>query len=218
MEPKDRAEAYIALSAQLNEQYHQRRSLEWQMHLALWTLLAAAAYALTTQAPSINHVLLVGALVIVVVVHFVFAVKIHTGQVKEQGLSFFYRKRAELLLHEDSVPSTTNDSITALPTSREEGSAMPDRLQRFFKSYWWWLGAEMITTMLIASAVYVLAVSAVPRATAESVSSLERDLNQARTELVQVRQRLDATEARLDRLQQVQLTAPTLPGRAATPR
>ncbi len=181
------------------------------MHLALWTLLAAAAYALTTQAPTIDRLILGASLAFFVGVHFVFAVKIHTGQILEQDLSIVYRHHAEFILREGTTIPSADASLEALATSREERSAMPVKLKAFFKSYFWWLGSELSTTVLIAAAVYFLAVSAVPRASADSVSDLKR-------ELAQVTHRLDAAEAKLDRPQQTQFPTPALPGDAKTPK
>ena len=206
---KELATAYISLSKQLHQQYHQRRSLEWQMHLALWTLLAAAAYAFATQALSIHRGLLIGALGIAAVAHFVFAVKIHIGQIKEQDLSILYRTRAESFLdNPQAAPSALGKdaSIDTLPMLREERSAMPERFKGFFKNYWWWLGAEMTVTLLISAAVYGVAVSAVPRPTPEALLAFEHEVSHMRTELVQLRERLATTEATLDKLQRVRLT------------
>jgi len=214
MNPKDRAAAYIALSKQLDQQYARRRSLEWKIHLAIWTLLVAAGYALLTYAPTISRVGLVVALAIMVFVHLVWAVKIHTGQFRDQQLSIVHREKAESILQNDldNVGAATIDASK----SREQWARMPDWLEIVFASYWWWLGAEVGTTVLMAVAVFGLAVSAAPRATTDQVSALQQELALTRTELTQLKTRVETTEARIAQMQQVPLSAPIVPGRPAT--
>lgn len=210
-EAKDRADAFITLSAQLHEQYHQRRSLEWQVHIALWTLLAAAAYVLATQAPTVNPLALVASLAAVLLVHLVFSVKIHQGQILEQDLSIVYRHQAESLLREGTAIPNTDVTLAALATAREERTPMSVRLQARFENYYWWLGAELGTTALIALVVYFLAINAVPPASKDSISALQ-------AELTLVRSRLDAAEARLERAEQTPFLNSTPPLASAPPK
>ena len=45
----DRIEVYLQLSDNLYKQYHDRRALEWKVHIAVWTLLALTAYLCVTN-------------------------------------------------------------------------------------------------------------------------------------------------------------------------
>ena len=42
MKENERVEGLTALSRQMMTQYHERRNLEWRIHVLLWTLLVAA--------------------------------------------------------------------------------------------------------------------------------------------------------------------------------
>jgi hypothetical protein len=143
-------ETYCALSKQLAEEYRARRTLEWQMHLALWTILAAAIYLCVA-----NHIYLGKSawwFLAVIPLHFVWTIKIVTGQVLEQRLSIYYRKCAVSLLQ---VSAPAPDSALP-PSAEEESSSMPDGLVRFFRPYLWWLFVQMGTTTLFCSFAIVL--------------------------------------------------------------
>jgi hypothetical protein len=115
------------------------------MHLALWTILAAAIYLCVT-----NHVHLGKAawwFLVVVPLHFVWTIKIVTGQVLEQKLSIHYRTCA-LNLIRDLTP--TLDPVSQ-PGPHEESSTMPSGLLRFFRPYFWWLVVQLGTTVLFCA-------------------------------------------------------------------
>lgn len=148
----ERAQAYMTLSQQLYQQYHDRRGLEWRIHIALWTLLLATGYGV------ISHNIHSGAysllLFLAVPLHAVWCIKIHRGNVLEQNLSIGYRKAAERILTGGSeTPTMGMDRIGRA----EEHSAMPQWLQEAFRGYWWWLGVEIAVTFLIATVVVRLA-------------------------------------------------------------
>lgn len=138
-------DTYCDLSKQLAEEYRARRTLEWQMHLALWTILAAAIYLCVT-----NHIHLGKSawwFLVVIPLHFVWTIKIVTGQVLEQRLSIYYRKCALRLLQD---PPPALDAASP-PSSEEESSSMPQGLLRFFRPYLWWLFVQMGTTLLLCA-------------------------------------------------------------------
>jgi hypothetical protein len=138
-------ESYCALSKQMAEEYRARRTLEWQMHLALWTILAAAIYLCVS-----NHIHFGKAawwILVVVPFHFVWTVKIASGQAREQKLSIYYRTCAVSLLR-DAAPA--QDASLPLATT-EEGSTMPTSLLNFFRPYLWWLFVQVGTTMLLCA-------------------------------------------------------------------
>ncbi|MDQ3772999.1 MAG: hypothetical protein M3461_00695 [Pseudomonadota bacterium] len=48
----EKLDGLLKLSAQLYGQYHDRCTLEWRVHVALWALLAGAGYAMLSQGRS----------------------------------------------------------------------------------------------------------------------------------------------------------------------
>ena len=126
MNPKELVSAYLALSTQLDRQYASRRSLEWKIHISLWTLLAAAGYAVLNYAPTVNHCGLIGALLVVTLLHFVWTVKMHTGQFRDQKRSQVYRDKADHLLHKFSDNQRQQ-------SQHVDGTRMPEWLQKCFE-------------------------------------------------------------------------------------
>jgi hypothetical protein len=142
---KDRAEIYRALSEQLHNQYNQRRELEWKIHVSIWTLISAFGYLLVSQPVCIGHKVLL--LFLMVPLHLIWCVKIHTGGFRDQHLSTQYRRAAELLL--------TNGRL--VDDGAENALLPPPWLRDKFRAYGWWLLAEVGTTFLLAAAVAYLA-------------------------------------------------------------
>lgn len=143
-----RLQAYVELARQMNAQYEGRRSLAWRIHLALWTLLAAAGYLMVSEEKHLGRVALV--FVGAVPLHLVWCFKIHIGQIREQNRSIRYRIAAELLA---STP--TRAGARTIDDSQER-SDLPPWVDRLFKSYWWWIVAEVGTTVLITVVVTML--------------------------------------------------------------
>lgn len=141
---KDRLDAYRAFSQQLHNQYNQRRELEWKIHVSIWTLISAVGYLL------IGHEIYLGPKVIwlfvMVPLHFIWCVKIHTGGFRDQHLSIRYRQAAEALLAHQAP----------IDNNAEHAPQPPAWLRTAFRWYWWWLVAEVGTTLLlIAGIVYI---------------------------------------------------------------
>lgn len=141
---KDRLEAYRAFSAQLHDQYNQRRELEWKIHVSIWTLISAVGYLL------ISHEIYIGPkvmwLFVMVPLHLIWCVKIHTGGFRDQYLSVRYRQAAENLLTQRRP----------IDDEAEHAPHPPKRLRAMFRWYGWWLVAEVGTTfLLIAGIVYI---------------------------------------------------------------
>ena len=153
MNDLEKMKAYLGLSQQLYTQHHNRRSLEWQIHLAVWTLLVAAGYAVISHDRHWGAFSLM--LFLVVPFHTIWCVKIHRGLIREQDLSIKYRNRVENILENQELSAFSSPALAINP--EEERSAMPVWLQQTFESYWWWLGAEFGTTCLIACVVVRLA-------------------------------------------------------------
>lgn len=142
---KDKLDVYRALSEQLHTQYNQRRELEWKIHVSIWTLISAIGYLLVSQKIHVGWELIW--LFVMVPLHFVWCIKIHTGVFRDQHLSTLYRRAAEKLLK----PGPIIDD--------EAGGALrpPRSLRRFFEGYGWWLVAEVGTTLLLTAAVVYIA-------------------------------------------------------------
>jgi len=150
-EEEVKVQVYCTLADQLDNQYHQRRELEWRIHISVWTLIAAVSYLLITQKVQLGRELFL--LFLIVPLHFIWCVKIHTGGFRAQHLSRQYRRAAERLLN-PSGP-LIDDKGTARNPDRE---LLPPRwLRMSFEWYWWWMIAEVGTTILLTTGiVYIL--------------------------------------------------------------
>lgn len=147
----ERLDGLLKLSAQMYGQYHDRCTLEWQIHVALWALLAGSGYAMLSQGGNFGCTSLW--VLLAVPVHVVWCVKIHIGNIKEQDMSIAYRKAAD-----DLLGFAAECAVKKVPLNDpNERSKMPEWLNGFFKSYWWWLVAEVGTTLLISVVVIFLA-------------------------------------------------------------
>ena len=111
------AKTYISLATQMHAQYDARRSLEWKIHIAAWTLLAASAFGIASLHLSILGLGLPIALGLFVLFHFVGTVKLHKGELEDQKLSIAYRERADKLLNgleidsADVKPAAANNHL-----------------------------------------------------------------------------------------------------------
>jgi hypothetical protein len=154
MSDKERVEAYLTLSAQLYKQHDDRRSLEWKIHLALWTLLVAAGYAMIAQQG--KHLGVKSLILLFTIpIHFVWCIKMHRGLLRELRQIRSYRKAVESILAKAGTEPFAGGNN--LIDDGEIHSVMPEWLYRKFASYWWWLGVEVVTTLLVAAVVILLA-------------------------------------------------------------
>lgn len=142
--------AYIALSQQLYNQYHDRRGLEWRIHLALWTFLALIAYLCVTENKHLGNVAY--GIFLAIPIHIVWIIKIVRGETLEQNLSIQYRSEIERILRFRELSKTQNYSEIF---KDEEQSQMPKWMERF-KSYYWWFGVQVATTAFICFGVWSL--------------------------------------------------------------
>ncbi len=144
-------ETYCALSQQLYTQYHDRRTLEWKMHLALWTLLALTAYLCVTKDKHLGQFAL--GIFLTVPVHFVWTIKIHKGQLRDHSLSAYYRSQAEKILTSRHPTDIMTESISKLPVCHHYMETV-DSIG--FLHYWWWLAVTVGTTFLLCMGVWFL--------------------------------------------------------------
>jgi hypothetical protein len=154
MTDNDQFQAYRSLSEQMHTQYTQRRELEWKNHVAIWTLLAAVGYLLVVQKIHLGCHLF--ALLVMVPLHALWCVKIHTGEFRDQSLSVCYRRAAERILVEQS--KVGDQQLNTLVDDGENRAPQPPPwLRDLFEGYAWWFLAEVGTTALIAVAVIYIA-------------------------------------------------------------
>jgi len=152
-------DSYLRLSEQLYNQYNDRRKLEWRINVALWTLLAAVTYLCVSENKHLECFTYWSLLIIPI--HFIWIVKIVSGEIREQNLSRSYRKKAERILnYSPDKPSQTDpdqfpqEKISEMP---EEESKMPKWLEDAFLSYWWWPIVQLSTTTLLCFSFIKLA-------------------------------------------------------------
>jgi|ERR1700674_1222560 len=134
--------AYCALSKQASEEYRDRRSLEWKMHLSLWTILSAIIYVCITHNKHLGW--WATAMLAAIPIHLIWIIKIHRGQIAEDDLSKIYRYRAERLL-----PKPDHLEKGRLASKPRGESIMPPSWESRFKSYLWWVFIELGTTIII---------------------------------------------------------------------
>lgn len=136
MTDPERAQLYVTLSEMLYRQHHDRRALEWKIHLALWTLLVVAGWAIVSNDKELGAMSLI--FFVAFPIHLVWCLKIHRGIVREQNLSIRYRKAADFIVS----GGTAIDDL-------DEPSTFPTWIERRFKHYLWWLGTLLATTGLL---------------------------------------------------------------------
>lgn len=151
LQDEEAVKAYCTLADQLHTQYHQRRELEWRIHVSVWTLIVGVGYLLITQKVQLGRELFL--LFFIVPLHFIWCVKIHTGGFRAQYLSKQYRRAAERIIN-PSGPLIDDKGTVRDP----ESDLLPPRWLRIsFEWYWWWMIAEIGTTILLTTGiVYVL--------------------------------------------------------------
>ncbi len=140
-------DTYCELAEQLAEAYRARRSLEWRMHVALWTLLGVIIYLCIEKD---QHLEATAAVVFFAVpIHLVWIVKIARGQIREQELSKYYRSCAVNLLQGAKLADLP-------PPPKEEGSTMPPWLDKSVTSYLWWVFVLIGTTLILCTIAWAL--------------------------------------------------------------
>lgn len=141
------------LSQQMMTQYHERRNLEWRIHVLLWTLLVAGAYFIVTVGINVKSWVWVVLLLLVFVVHIIWTLKMQLGEIRDQDQSVRYRKAAEALV-------VSGQAI--LPSEHESGneqSALPQWLQKRLQGYWLWNVVIFGTTAVMEIAIAAVAIT-----------------------------------------------------------
>jgi len=144
MTDNDRVQAYSQLSEQLYKRYNDRRDLEWRIHVAIWTFLAAIGYLLVTQHIHPGKKLLL--VLLIVPLHAVWCIKIHIGEFRDQHHSEGYLKAAERILAGAEAPLLCE----------EPPPYPPVQIQDILHSWWWWIAVEAGTTAVITIAIILL--------------------------------------------------------------
>ena len=186
--PHERANAYISLSNQLSQAYNWRRSLEWKIHIALWTLLAASGYAYLRFNPDFGIKALVPILIILVpfvFLHLVCSIKLHRSENKEQKLSIEFRKKAEAILERGGDDQPKDEGLNI---KKEKTLDAPPSRKKCFEGYWWWLVIEVSTTIIIAIVIVFLATSSPRRISEDQVKSLQTEVESLHKELTKIQQ------------------------------
>ncbi len=147
MTDSDRTQAYSQLSDQLYKRYNDRRDLEWRIHVAIWTFLAAIGYLLVTQHIHPGKMLLL--VLLIIPIHAVWCMKIHIGEFRDGHRSEGYLRAAERILA-GNPERLICDEPAPIP---------PPRIRKVLESWWWWIVVEAGTTALITIAVILLAKS-----------------------------------------------------------
>lgn len=192
-----RADGLLKLSHQMMTQYHERRNLEWRIHVLLWTLLVAGAYFIVKVGINVQPWKWAVLLVFVLLVHIIWTLKMQLGEIRDQDLSVQYRKAAQaVIVGEQSVPSIVEPD--------EERSPMPLWLRKLLHGYWLWnivvLGTTAVMGIAIAFVVYSGASGGTrtmpPRLPdlALQMQNLQQDQRVTALELKQIRAELEALQ------------------------
>jgi hypothetical protein len=159
------AKTYISLATQMHAQYDARRSLEWKIHIAAWTLLAASAFAIASLHLTIPGRGLQIALWLFVVFHFVGTIKLHKGEIEDQKLSIGYRERADKLLNQ-----LETDTANVKPAAANKHWSW---LRPRFKAWGLWTIAEVGTTVCLVAVVLII--NGAPKPSPDPIASLQAD-------------------------------------------
>jgi len=142
---------YLELSQLAYKQYHDRRELEWRIHITIWTFLALIAnFFISNNIHLENYAY---GIIVFFLLHFIWIIKIWKGEILEQHLSICYRDKAEELL----IQSRKSLS-TALPLKCKDyaQSKIPCWIDKCFNSRDWWLVIELVTTLILCIGVWHL--------------------------------------------------------------
>jgi hypothetical protein len=181
------AKTYISLATQMHAQYDARRSLEWKIHIAVWTLLALSAYNLPTLAPRIEVPRLAITLAVFAALHLLVTAKFLYLEKGDREESNKYRKKAvELLNQLDNG------------TTEENKSSLPRWLEPALKSWWTWILAEFGTTVCLAVVVLMIGFKGAPKPSPDPVASLQADYAALRGDVSTLRVQYADLQKKLD--------------------
>ena len=171
-----RVEAFLKMSHQMMTQYHERRNLEWRVHILLWTLLVVGAYFIIKTGMNVHLGIFVFILVIIFIIHIIWTLKMQLGEIRDQNLSIQYRELAE------------NEMMINIPQQDVTKATMPSWLRNMLRSYWFWNAIVFVTTALMCIGFGVLTYS---------VSTQKTDKITSQT-------RMQCLELQLEKLQKIQ--------------
>lgn len=167
MTEMQRVEALTKLSHQMMTQYHERRNLEWRIHVLLWTLLVAGAYFIVTVGINVQSWIWVVLLVLVFGVHVIWTLKMQLGEIRDQDQSVRYRKAAEAVI----IAGQSN--LPSLEEPGEEQSPMPGWLRKRLHGYWLWNFVTFGTTAVMGIAIGAVVVAGRSGAPAAMIQRLQ---------------------------------------------
>jgi len=145
----EKARAYMDLSQNMYTQYHQRRSLEWRMHITLWTLLVLFGAFCTEK--NIHLEQLAFLIFLIIPFHFIWIIRMLGGVIQEQNLSINYRTHAVKILEEFKVPADNKEAeFMLLPFEKKEWAIYPKWAKKLFKGFSGWLSLELGITILLS--------------------------------------------------------------------
>ena len=192
MTTEERAGHYISLASAYHEAYDARRSLEWKIHVGLWTLLAALGYAMLTFKLVIPFAELIPLAAAFVVLHALWMLKMHQGQMRDLRFAVDCRDKAKAILDR-----AEEGPIRPVAGSHSIKSAFPEKLDRLFASYYWWPLIEIPTTVVIAWLILAAAL-AVPRLPEDTVTKLSKQVERLENDLVQLQHDHQYLQTRLE--------------------
>jgi hypothetical protein len=149
----EKARAYMDLSQNMYIQYHQRRSLEWRMHITLWTLLVLFGAFCIEKNLHFKELSLF--IFLIIPFHFIWIIRMLSGVIQEQNLSINYRTRAVKILEEFNVQEGNKEAeFLLLPFEEKEWALYPVWAKQFFKGFSGWLSLELGITLLLSLAAF----------------------------------------------------------------
>lgn len=106
-----RLEALTKLSLQMMTQYHERRNLEWKIHVLIWTLISVFTYFSVTSNVKMNICVFAFFIGLLVIIHFFWTFMMQVSQAIDKDQSLIYRLAADALLSNQPMPTITNPNI-----------------------------------------------------------------------------------------------------------
>src|SRR5579871_2326563 len=101
MDNLDRAKGYLELAKQLRDEHSDRRAIEWRIHVAVWTFLAAVGYATISMPSRIPQPVAFLLLAVFVILHATWTVKMQRSGILEHEKSVRYREMADAIFREE---------------------------------------------------------------------------------------------------------------------
>jgi hypothetical protein len=139
MNDSERVQALLDLYKQQMGQFQHTQDIEWKANFGIWTLLAVSIYVATTKSVRIHRgCLAFVALLIVVVVHTVWLLFVHSSELADKQLWSRYRLEALAIVR------------NAHTEHKHEGLFCRSVMREFS-----WLSVEMMITTLLCLFLYL---------------------------------------------------------------